>query len=158
MMKITICACGYSIDNGKPTQRGACAARLCYFDDYDRKAIRVLSEPVGNSTGPQCDLKSAILGLMSIKATPVLRLRKAQIELITTKYVAQFMERVDGEFKLIPKKNIELIRRFREKAALFDSLIVQVGTKEQLQQAFDIAKTTVETGIGSDSDTITTQI
>jgi hypothetical protein len=155
-MKISIYACGYSIDNGKPTQRGACAAGLHYVDDHDRKAIRVISELVGSSTGPQCDLKAAILGLMSIKATPVLRLRKAPVELVTTKYVAQFMERVDGEFKLVPKKNIELIRRFREKADLFENLIVLIGTKEQLQQAFDIAKTTVETGINSDSNTITT--
>lgn len=153
-MKISIFACGFSIDNGKPTQRGACAARLEYVDDHDRKSARVISEPVGSSTGPQCDLKAAILGLMSVSAVPVLRLRKAPICLCASTYVAQLLERDGDDFKINPKKNGELVRRLREKVALFNNLTVQAGTKEQLQQALDVAKTAVDTGIGSDSGTI----
>jgi hypothetical protein len=151
-MKISIFACGFNIDNGKPTQQGACAARLQYVDDYNRISIRVIGEPVGNSTGPQCDIKAAMLGLMAIKATTVFR--KMSIELFASAYVSQLLERDDTSFKINPKKNMELIRRLREKASLFENLIVQVGSKEQLQQTMDIAKTVVNTGIASDSGTI----
>ena len=153
-MKISIFACGFSVDNGKPTQRGACAARLEYLDDSNRKSTRVISEPVGHSTGPQCDLKAAILGLMSISAAPILRLRKAPICLCASVYVAQLLERDGDNFKINPKKNAELVRRLREKVALFSDLTVQAGTKEQLQQALDVAKTAVDVGVGSDSGTI----
>jgi len=156
-MKISIYACGFSVDNGKPTQRGACAAALEYLDDHGRRGARVISEPVGNSTGPQCDLKAAILGLMSVKADPVIR-RKWDIELFASPYVAQLMARKDDGFKLNPKKNIELVRRLREKADLFGSLTVTAGSKEQLQQALDTAKTTVEVNMGSDTGTATNEV
>jgi len=155
-VKITICACGFSVDNGKPTQRGACAAILEYLDDYGRKATRTVSEPVGNSTGPQCDLKAAILGLMAVKADPVIRC-KWDIELLTSPYVAQLMVRQGDRFKLNPKKNVELVRRLREKAALFGNLTVATGSKEQLQRPLDTAKTTVEVGMGSDTGTVTNE-
>lgn len=155
-MKISVYACGFSIDNGKPTQRGACAASLEYLDDHGRRGTRIVSEPVGNSTGPQCDLKAAILGLMSIKADPVIR-RKWDIELFVSPYVAQLMVRKDDGFKLNPKKNVELVRRLREKADLFGNLTVTAGSKEQLQQALDTAKTTVEVNMGSDTGTATNE-
>jgi len=93
-----------------------------------------------------------MLGLMAIKATTVFR--KMSIELFASAYVSQLLERDDTSFKINPKKNMELIRRLREKASLFENLIVQVGSKEQLQQTMDIAKTVVNTGIASDSGTI----
>ena len=151
-MKISVFACGFSIDNGKPTQRGACAAYLEYVDDHDRKATRVISEPVGNSTNPQCDLKAAILGLMSIKADPFVR-RKVPVELFASSYVAPLLEREGESYKLNPKKNIELVRRLREKSGLFSNLTISIGSKEQLQPALDAAKDTVNAGVGSDSDT-----
>lgn len=153
-MKIEIFACGFSVDNGKPEQRGAAAARLQYVDDYEREAIRVISEPVGDSTKPQCDIKAAILGLMSIKAQQVLQLRKNPVVLFVTPYVAQLMERDGDKYKIEPKKNAELIRRLRDKADLFSNLVVQVGEKEQMQQVLDVAKTAAETIVGSDSGTI----
>ena len=149
-MAISIFACGFSIDNGKPTQRAACAARLLYEDEFSRKAMRVISEPVGNSTNPQADLKGAILGLMTLRAD----LRKEPVELFVSKYVAPLMERSDDGFKINPKKNPELVRRLREKAALFNKLTVVAGTREQLQQTLDVAKTAVEVGAGSDTGTI----
>jgi hypothetical protein len=152
---ITIYACGYTIDNGKPTQRGACAASLEHYDSSNRKAVRVVSEPVGNSTGPQCDIKGAILGLMSINASPVLQFRKAPVNLYASKYVAQLLEcGDDGRFKATPKKNAELVRRLREKVSLFENLTVYVGTKEQLQQPLDISKTAVNSGLHSDTGTL----
>jgi ribonuclease HI len=135
-----------------PTQRGACAAYLECVDDYNRKATRIISEPVGNSTNPQCDLKAAILGLMSVKADPVLR-HKVSIELFASSYVAPLLERKDDGYKINPKKNVELVRRLREKAELFGNLTVRVGLKEQLQTALDVANGTVSTGVGIDSDT-----
>lgn len=156
MMKISIYACGFSVDNGKPTQRGASAAVLQYDDDYGRRCTRTISEPVGNSTGPQCDLKAAILGLMTVKADPVIR-HKWDIELFASPYAAQLMARNDGEYKLNPKKNIELVRRLREKAELFGNLTVTAGAKEELQQALDAAKTTVAVNMGSDTGTTTNE-
>jgi hypothetical protein len=153
-MKISIFACGFNINNGKPTQRGACVARLQYVDDHNRTSVRVISEPVGNSTGPQCDIKAVILGLMSIKATPTFR--KMPIELFVSSYVVQLLERNEEGFKINPKKNIELIRRLREKFLLFANITAQTGSKEQLQQVMNIAKTTVDTEIASDSGTIIT--
>jgi hypothetical protein len=153
-MKIEIFACGFSVDNGKPEQRGAATARLQHIDSHGREAIRVISEPVGDSTKPQCDIKAAILGLMSIKAHPVLQLRKSPVVLFVTPYVAQLMERDGDKYKIEPKKNAELIRRLREKADLFTDLTVQIGEKEQMQQILDVAKTAAETTVGSDSGTI----
>ena len=150
-MKTSIYACGFSVDNGKPTQRGACAAILEHSDDHDRKACRIISEPVGSSTGPQCDLKAAILGLMTVSANP--RFRKSSVDLFVSKYAAQFLERDGEKYKLDPKKNAELVRRLREKADLFGNLTVQIGTKEQLQLSAEHAKGTAETGFGGDSGT-----
>lgn len=150
-MKIEIFTSGFCIDNGKPTQRGACAARLSYADEHGRKAVRVISEPIGDSTGPQCDLKAAMVGLMSVRSD----LRKCDIDLFTSTYVAQLTERDGDNFKLVPKKNAELVKRLREKVILFNNLVIKVGTKEQLQQITSIAKTVAETAIGDDSETIT---
>ena len=149
-MKITIIACGFSIDNGKPTQRGACAAHLSYEDEHDRKATRTISELVGSSTNPQCDLKAAILGLMSVRVG----LRKRPIELIASSYVAPILERDGDNYKLNPKKNLELVKRLREKVALFGDLTVKAGTKDQLRPALDAAKVAVDTEAGSDSGTV----
>ena len=149
-MKISIFASGFCIDNGTPTQRGAGAARLLYVDDFGRSAVRVVGEPVGSSTKPQCDLKAAMVGLMSLRTG----LRRHAVDLVVSPYVAQLMERNGKEYKLQPKKNMELVRRLREKAALFSNLIVQAGSKEELQQVLDIARTATEVGAGSDSGTI----
>lgn len=149
-MKITIFASGFCIDNGKSTQRGACAARLLYADDEGRNAVRIISEPVGNSTKPQCDLKAAMLGLMSLKST----VRNAAVDVFVPSYVAQLMEREGGNYKLEPKKNAELVRRLREKVTLFKNIIIQTGSKEDLRQPMVIAKTAAEIGAGDDSGTI----
>ena len=149
-MKISIFASGFCIDNGKPTQHGAGAARLLYVDDFGRSAIRVISESVGNNTKPQCDLKAAMVGLMALRTG----LRHKAVDLIVPLYVAQLMERDGKEYKLQSKKNVELVRRLREKAALFSSLTVQTGSKEELQQVLDVARTAAEVGAGSDSGTI----
>jgi hypothetical protein len=155
---ISIYACGYTIDNGKPTQRGACAASLEHYDSSNRRAVRVISEPVGSSTGPQCDIKGAILGLMSINASPVLQFRKMPVSLYVSKYVAQLLEHQDdGQFKVTPKKNAELVRRLREKTSLFEDLTVHTGTKEQLQQPLDISRTAADSGLHSDTGTLILQ-
>jgi hypothetical protein len=101
-------------------------------------------------------LKAAILGLMTVKADPVIR-RKWDIELFASSYVAQLMARKDDGFKLNPKKNVELVRRLREKVDLFGNLTVAAGSKEELQHALDTAKTTVEVSMGSDTGTATNE-
>lgn len=149
-MNITIHACGITIDNGQSTQRGACAVDLHYADEYDRIATRTISEFISDSTNPQCDLKAAMFGLMSINAD----LRNKPIELFVSTYVAQLLERDNKIFKLIPKKNIELVRRLREKVDLFSDLTVKAGTKAQLQHVLNVAKITVETKVSEDTGTV----
>jgi hypothetical protein len=78
------------------------------------------------------------------------------IGLFVSSYVVQLLERNEEGFKINPKKNIELIRRLREKFLLFANITAQTGSKEQLRQVIDIAKTTVDTEIASDSGTIIT--
>lgn len=150
MAKITVIACGYNVDNGKPTQRGASATSLHYVDDHDRQCSRTISELVGNSTGPQCDIKAAILGLMSIKQ----HLRKLPIELIVSHYVAKLLEFDGNDFKVVPKTNSELVKRLREKTALLHDLKVTAGSRDRLQSTLDIAKSAIAANSGNDTGTV----
>jgi len=148
MIKIT--TCGSCVDTGKPTQRGGCAAHLWAKDSVGRISTRKLTHAAGNSTQPQANLKSALLGLMSVNAA----MRAHDTELCVIPYVEQQLQQEDGKFKTTPKKNVELVDKLRSVVALFPRLRISVADKDTLRLIFEDARQCAELQNETDTGTI----
>ena len=145
-MELMLFAAGYSIDNGKATQRAACAVVLMARDG-DRGKYREIAHHLESATGPQAELQAAYLALAAVKP----RLRLGPIVLTVGSYPARVLERTGEGWTTNAKSNERLVERLRVLAAQFPALTVSSRRADELTRAGELARGAAQTQTQTDT-------
>lgn len=106
-MKVEVFATGRSVK--KPVQQAACSIIMESIDEYDRRASRTISIPLGELSTAEAELISAKMAFGSVK-----RQYLPQTTFHFTEYVNRMLERSEnGNFKNKSHKNVDLVSEIR---------------------------------------------
>jgi len=149
-MNIKVTCVNYS--HGKEKPYSAILAALSSTDIYNRDSNRVLVYQAGRSPKLQSELSSAIIGLCAIRKA----YRNLPVKLCVSQYVVQSLEKVDGVYKVQPKKYIDTVNILREIVDQFPQLTVCLHNKEDIAHYQTIVKQYCMDGGEFDSGTLQT--
>ena len=139
-------AAGHAVDNGKATQRAACAAVLVARDG-NRGKYREIAHHLESATGPQAELQGAYLALAAVKP----RLRTGHTVLTVGSYPSRMLERAGEGWAINAKSNERLVERLRTLAAQFPDLTVSSRRVDELTRAGELARGAAQTQTQTDT-------
>lgn len=145
-MEFSLFAAGHSLDNGKPTQRAACAAVLIAREG-DRTKYREISHYLESTTGPQSELQAAYMALAAVQP----RWRSELIILTVGSYPNRMLERAGDGWATNAKSNEQLVGRLRTLINQFPRLTISSRAADEFTRAGELARISAQAQTQSDT-------
>lgn len=155
-MKNEIFCFGYCKNNGKENQEASAGIVLTHEDDHGRTCRREIGIPFGDINMYQADLKSVIIGLLSIRnfaqSSPITITVPTDYAPRMLKYEIEHKKRV---YVNVPRKSEECVSQLRE---CFDKFRIAVVKQDKdnpdVLRAKELAVTALDSNESYDSGTV----